>query len=443
MRMITNGRLLALLATAALLGCDDTLSVDPVNEVEESEAIIDAGSARAALAGIYDGLQDDAYYGGDYLFFTELPSDNAEHVGTFTTYADIDQHVTAADNGTIESIWDALYTTIGRSNTVIAKVPGVASLDDAEKDDILGQAYFVRALNLHNLVKLWGPVPIRTSPPASLDELADTERAPVDQVYTQILADLSQAATLLTDNGETRKASLGAVEALRSRVLLYKQDWPATIAAANATEAFGYSLASNFGDLFDDEGADTPEDIFRVSFTATEYNLAGYYYLSKSFGGRWELAPTEDIDAAFEANDARKAWTLDVDSRDRPFVAKFPTTVGAEDLHVIRFAEVLLNKAEAQARLGNLQDAIDTYNQLRLRAGLTPHILGSQSQSDVVDAVLLERRRELAFEGDRWPDLVRTQRATGTEGIPNFRTLWPIPQNEIDVAPKLVQNQGY
>jgi hypothetical protein len=322
-----------LLALAAATGCSDALTVQPVNEVESDVAIVDAGSARAALAGIYDGLQDGSYYGGDYEFFTELPSDNAQHVGTFTAFADMDAHVTAADNGTIEDIWDAIYETIGRANTVIAKVPGVTALDDEEKDDIVGQAHAIRALAYHDLVKLWGPVPVRTAPPAGLDELADTERATVDQVYTQILADLTQAASLLSDNGQTRKASLGFVDALRSRVLLYKKDYPGTVAAANATAAHGYDLAPAFSDLFDPEGNDTPEDILRTSFTATEYNLSGYYYLSKSFGGRWELAPTASIIAAYEAGDARKAWTLDQDSRRRNFVSKFPTTVGAEDLH--------------------------------------------------------------------------------------------------------------
>jgi hypothetical protein len=326
---------------------------------------------------------------------------------------------------------------------VIAKVPGVVSLSEDERADIVGQAYLIRALSYHNLVKLWGPVPIRTAPPLNLDELTDTERATVDQVYTQILADLTQAGSLLSDNGATRKASLGAVSALRSRVLLYKQDWAGAVAAANATAAFGYELAESFSDLFDAEGNDTPEDILRTSFTATEYNLLGYYYISKSFGGRWELAPTSNVVAAYEASDERRLWTLAVDSRNRRYVSKFPTSVGAEDLHVIRYAEVLLNKAEALARQGQLQAAVDTYNLLRERAGLPLHTLGASTQTAVIDAVLLERRRELAFEGDRWPDLVRTARAIPVLGIPAFRTLWPIPQNEIDVAPKLVQNQGY
>ena len=153
MRTITTRRLLAVVALAAATGCSDALTVLPTNEVESDVAIVDAGSARAALAGIYDGLQDGSYYGGDYEFFAELPSDNTEHVGTFTAFADMDAHVTAADNGTIEDIWDAIYETIGRANTVIEKVPNVTVLDQEERDDIVGQAYAIRALAYHDLVK--------------------------------------------------------------------------------------------------------------------------------------------------------------------------------------------------------------------------------------------------------------------------------------------------
>ncbi|MCC6318905.1 MAG: RagB/SusD family nutrient uptake outer membrane protein [Gemmatimonadaceae bacterium] len=437
--------LAAAVAVLALAACDKTLTVEPVNEVEEKEAIIDAGSARAALAGLYDALQSGSYYGGDFNFFLELPTDNADHVGTFTTYADVDKHVTTADNSTIEGMWDAVYQAVGRANTIIAMVPGVSALDEAEKNDILGQAYAIRALAYHDLVKVWGPVPIRTAPAASLAELADTQRAPVDQVYTQILADLTKASTLMDDEARTRKASKGFVNALRSRVQLYRANWAAAEAAAEAVVDEGYELAEHFEDLFDPEGNDTNEDILRASFTATEYNLLGFYYQSKSYGGRWELAPTTNMMQQYEAGDERGAWTLALDGRRRRYVAKYPTTVGAEDLHVIRFGEVLLSLAEAQARQGKLSQAVDTYNQLRERAGVAPHQLGVDvtSQAEVIAAILQERRRELAFEGDRWPDLVRTGRAITLLNIPSFRTLFPVPTNEIDVAPRMTQNPGY
>jgi hypothetical protein len=445
MSIITTRRLLAALTFAALAGCDSTLTVEPSTEVEESQAIIDAGSARSALAGAYDALQSGSYYGGDFLFFTELPSDNAEHTGTFTSFADVDLFVTTADNTTIEGIWDAIYDGIGRANTLIQKVPNVKDLADGEKNDIMGQAYLLRALHYHNLVKLWGPVPIRLQPPPNLEELASTTRATVDQVYTQILSDLDKAAQLMSNEARTRKGSRGAVDALRSRVLLYKKDYVGAEAAANAAIARNYKLVTSFPDLFDPTGNNTTEDIWRTSFTATEFNNVGYYYLSSQFGGRRELAPTANLASAFEATDQRGLWSIKRDSRNRRYGGKIPTSEGAEDLHVIRFAEVLLNKAEAQARQGKLAEAVATYNPLRVRAGVAPHVLGVNvtTQQQVIDAILLERRRELAFEGDRWPDLVRTERAVSVLSIAAFRTLFPIPQNEIDVAPAIVQNAGY
>ncbi len=441
----TTRRLLAAVTFAAVAGCESTLSVEPSTEVEVSEAIVDAQSARAALAGAYDALQSGSYYGGDYLFFTELPTDNAEHTGTFTSFADVDLHVTTADNTTIEGMWDAIYDGIGRANTLIALIPGVEQLEQEEKDDIIGQAHLLRALHYHNLVRIWGEVPVRLQPPPNLDELASTTRATVDQVYQQILADLTQAEQLMSDEGRTRTGSIGAVAALRSRVLLYREDWSGTEAAADATLEQGYELAGSFAALFEATGNSTPEDIWRTSFTATEFNNIGFYYISKSFGGRRELAPTAGLAAAFEPDDERGTWSIKRDPSNRRYGAKFPTTEGAEDLHIIRLGEVLLNKAEAQARQNKLSDAVTTYNLLRARAGVAPHQLGTDvtSQQDVIDAILLERRRELAFEGDRWPDLVRTNRAESVLDIEAFRTLFPIPQNEIDVAPSIRQNSGY
>jgi hypothetical protein len=437
--------LVAALTFVAVAGCESTLSLEPSTEVEVKDAIVDAQSARAALAGAYDALQSGSYYGGDFLFFTELPTDNASHEGTFTSFADVDLHVTTADNTTIEGIWDAIYDGVGRANTLIALIPGVADLEQEEKDDIVGQAHLLRALHYHNLVKIWGPVPLRLQPPPSIDELASTTRAPEDQVYQQILSDLDQAEQLMSDASRTQTGSLGAVAALRSRVLLYKGDYAAAEAAANATLEFGYELAESFPALFEATGNSTPEDIWRASFTATEFNNVGFYYLSKSFGGRRELAPTSDLEAAFEEGDERGAWSIQYDPDEDRYGGKFPTSEGAEDLHVIRLGEVLLNKAEAQARQNKLAEAVATYNLLRERAGVAPHQLGTdvRTQQEVIDAILLERRRELAFEGDRWPDLVRTGRAAEVLEIPAFRTLFPIPQNEVDVAPSITQNPGY
>jgi hypothetical protein len=205
-----------------------------------------------------------------------------------------------------------------------------------------------------------------------------------------------------------------------------------------------YILAPQFEDLFTDEGTDTPEDIFRVSFTAVEYNEVGYYYL---FDGRWEVAPTANLYSAYTASDRRRDITLGKDGSDYEGV-KIPTTIGAEDLHVIRYGEVVLTKAEALARLNRLPEAVAEYNKIRVRAGLTPHVLGTNvtTQTDVLNAIWNERRLELALEGDRWPDLVRTGRAMSVLGLPAnraFQLLYPIPTRELIVSPGLTQNPGY
>jgi hypothetical protein len=228
---------------------------------------------------------------------------------------------------------------------------------------------------------------------------------------------------------------------------LYRQEWAGAIANADSVYAMGYTLAPSYASLFTAEGTDTPEDIFRISFTAVEYNEVGYYYL---WDGRNEVDPTEDLFDAYEAGDARRAWSVRED--DGYFEGtKFPTTVGSEDLHVIRLAEVILIKAEALAQLGQttqLEDAVDEYNKLRVRAGLEPHVFGVDvtNKSQVLAAIAQERRVELAFEGDRWPDLVRTGNAVSVLGIPPeraYQTLYPIPARELTVAPGLTQNPGY
>ncbi|HEY7482175.1 MAG TPA: RagB/SusD family nutrient uptake outer membrane protein [Gemmatimonadales bacterium] len=433
----------------SLVGCSSILDQEPTGQGPAEDAIINAQGARAALAGAYAGLQSDSYYGGDFVFFGDLPSDNADHTGTFTSYGQADDNQFRADNATAYDIWAAIYDPINRVNNILLKVPALTDLDETEKNEILGEAFFLRALHYHNLVKLYGDVPIRLVPVNNLDEAADAVRAPVAEVYTQILSDLDQAGTLITDPDPTdadttTRATVVAVSALRARVQLYRGDYAAALTNADAVIAAGRALAPAFSDLFDAEGQDTDEDIFKVLFNAQQFSLEGFYYTAADFDGRGELAPSQNLIDAFEPDDARLAWSIFVGD-DVISGSKWATTIGAEDMHVIRFAEVLLIRAEALARQNDLVGAVDTYNQLRARAGLAAHTLGAEvtTQADVLAAIELERRRELAFEGDRWPDLVRTGRAVEVLGIPEFQTLFPIPQAEIDVAPGLTQNPGY
>lgn len=440
-------RILRYLMPAALLvaaGCDSTLSTEPVDRVPAEQSIVDAPTARAALVGAYDALQALSYYGRTFLVLGDLSADNAEHVGTFQYLGQVDRNQLQADNTAVTNVWIAIYDAVSRVNLILAKVPAVTGLTDAQKNQILGEAHFLRALHYHNLVKFWGDVPMPLEPLDDPSAAAQLTRTPKAGVYTQILSDLTQAEQLMTTPKQARQASLGAVRALRSRVMLYQQNWQGALDAANAVQAQSYSLAPTFESLFTSEGVDTPEDIFRVSFTAVEYNEMGYYYL---FDGRWEVAPTADLYAAYPATDKRRPLTLGKDGSDYEGT-KFPTTIGAEDLHVIRFGEVLLNKAEALAQLNRLAEAVTEYNKIRVRAGLAPHVLNTDvtTQAEVLDAIWTQRRLELALEGDRFPDLVRTGRAMTVLALPSnraFQLLYPVPSRELIVAPGLTQNPGY
>ncbi|MEP6474407.1 MAG: RagB/SusD family nutrient uptake outer membrane protein [Gemmatimonadota bacterium] len=428
----------------ALAGCHDLLDTNPTNQLPSDKAITTAAGARAALAGAYDGLQSLSYYGGDYLIFNDLYADNAQHIGTSNSYADAGGRSILADNGVVSSNWASIYVTISRANNLIQKVPAVADLDETEKNEILGEAHFIRALCFHNLVKVWGDVPMPLIPPTTLDEASAITRTPVADVYTQILDDLSQAATLITNTDVINHANVGAVHALLARVYLYQANYAAAGAEADSVTALGYLLATNYGDMFQPGSATTTEDIFNLSFTAIDYTNLGYYYISVDNGGAGEVAPSGNIDSAFTASDVRYAWDINTET-DPPEGIKWPTTFGTEWFRVFRYSEIVLIKAEVLARANQLGAAVDEYNLIRERAGLPDHVLGTDvtSQQDVLDAIDHERRLEMAFEGDRFPDLVRTGRATTVLGIPAFRTLFPIPQSEIDVAPGITQNTGY
>lgn len=431
------------LALAALAGCDPTLTVQPTGEVEESQAIVDAVSARAALGGAYDALTSGSYYGGDFVLFNDVLTDNSYHSGTYDEYADADENTLRADNGVIEGVWDAAYVGIGRFNLLLDRLPGVEGLSDAARDDMLGQVHFLRALAYHDLVRSFGDVPLRLEPTTSLEDAASVTRAPAAQVYAQINADLDEAEARIDDVNEPGRAGLGAVHALRARVKLYQGEWAAAEAAAQAVLDMGYELAPSYGSLFAPADGPTSEDIFRLTFTPQEYQLVGYYYQPD---GRFEVAPTDEVAGFFEPGDVRGAWSVAYEEDDEYYWGdKWKTTEGGEDFHVLRLGEVLLVKAEAHARQNELPQAVAEYNELRVRAGLEPHVLGVDvtTQEQVLAAIERERRAELVFEGHRWPDLVRTGRAPAVLGIAETMTLWPIPKGERDVAPGLTQNPGY
>jgi len=481
MRFTQLGAVAGVVLAAA--ACNNFLDVKPIAELPRDQALSGPTSARAAVVGMYDGLQDEGggyFYSGDYLFFRDVSSDDVDWTGTFTSFADAEDNNLRPDNGDVRGMWNAMYTTVARANLVISQLPSVGGIDADEKNQLLGEAYFVRALVFHDLVITWGGrnpgdpgIPLPLTPAADASVGAKATRATVAQTYTQILSDLD-AAEAKMDPGLTdvTRGTLGAVRALRARVLLFEKDYAGAEAAATAVENMKdanndprYELADNYSDLFTADAKDTPEDIFRLTFTASDYGEEGYYYL-----GRTENEPSAALAKAYQPSlhidpdssnyltnwaptDLRAQNNIVVDkSGDYCGLelcgTKFPTTIGAEDIHVIRFAEVVLTRAEAMARQNKLPGAVAEVNRIRKRAGLDTLVFGVDltTQQQVIDEVMLQRRLELAMEGFRWADLVRTGAVDAyltAKGAETYQALYPIPSREISVAPGLVQNPGY
>lgn len=457
------------LVAAVLLGagaCSDFLDVEPVSSLPREKAITGPTSARAAVLGIYDALQDGDYYGGDFVLLTDVSSDDVTWTGTFTTYADAEDNNLRADNGAVEAMYNAMYTGIARANFAIASLPSVAGMSDAEKQELLGEAYFLRALFYHDAVRLWGGtqpgdlgVPLVLAPIANPSSAAPVPRSTVGQVYTQILSDLDQADARLSDDNLPNRASHSAARALRARVELYRRNWAQ--AEALATEVINsgtFALAPSHGAQFTEEGIPTSEDIFKVSFTAVDFSNIGYYYL-----GRYETAPDTRLmrlfSPGYDPNNAYATWApaedrgnndIFVDQDDFQYGYKFPTTAGAEDFPVLRLAEMYLIRAEARAHIGgaSLPLAIADVNVIRRRAGADTLVFGvdATTQQEVLDVVEREWRMEFAMEGHRWFVLRRfgTMAAyLASQGADPTQERYPIPQSEINVVPGLQQNPGY
>src|SRR3982751_1224968 len=136
---------MALLVAAA--ACDSTLQTDPTTSLPAEDQIVDAATARASLNGAYAALQNASYYGLDVQLMGDLPADNATWAGTFQLLNDIGTNQIQADNSEVTAFWTQIYRQLSRSNVLIDQVPKVASITPAVRDSILGQAYFMRALD--------------------------------------------------------------------------------------------------------------------------------------------------------------------------------------------------------------------------------------------------------------------------------------------------------
>ncbi len=422
----------------------DVLDVKPLTSIPAEDALKDKKGIDKAVRGAYTSFQGLSYYGRTFLIFSDLAADNLENPidGTAADYRQVDNNNILPENGAVGSIWGIAYEGINAANNVIAAVPDVPDMTDAEKNNAIGESSFIRALNHFNLVNLFGAVPLKTEPTSGTANLS-APRSSVESVYTQIINDLKFAESNITVTAKTR-ASRYAAKALLARVYLYHGDY--ALAAAKATEVIeGPFDLVDYAEIFGDDGSG--ETIFEIDFTDLSRNRIAEYNFPKTLNGRREVAPTTDLLDAYESGDVRYDASLAF-AGQLPYAIKYDDlSIGADNVIVLRLAEMYLIRAEALARSNSndLQAIRDDIDVIRNRADLpgTP----ANTLTDLLRAIEKERRVEFAFEGHRWFDLVRTQRAVDV--LPNVNNnnqmLFPIPLGELltNTDPQMTQNPGY
>jgi hypothetical protein len=399
--------------------------------------------------------------------------------------------VTATDNQGVLDIWRGPWPGILMSNMVLKVAPNLA-IDENVKKRSMGEAYFLRAHYYFILVRYFGDLPLIITPQSSDSDLYP-ERVSKDLIYKQIIADLEKAAELLPNKSTYTGSDIGrankgaAIGELAEVYLTLGNNWQKVVDLTTQVEGLGFALNTNYADNFNPATENSVESLFEV-----QYNSNGGYSFwnnenqaawtstfmgprgSNFVGGGWGWnQPTQEFINSYEANDNRKAITVlytgcpDFDGKTYQAtysttgynVRKFLVPLSAVSSYdnsplnfpVLRFSNILLMKAEALNELGQTSQAEAPLNRVRNRAGL-PNIASGLSKADFKNAVLKERRVELAFEGQRWFDLIRVNNgqygldflhSIGKTNATSKHLLYPIPQIERDRNPKLTQNPGY
>lgn len=385
-----------------------------------------------------------------------------------------------SSNSGIKGQWSYDYAGIARANLAISYLTDAAlttglGIDETARKGMLGQVYFLRAFYYFDLVNLYGDVPLLTAP---LKNFADAynvaKRETKANVYVQISKDLDEAKLLLPDGkyaftAEKWRVSKGAVMAMQAKVALYNQKWADVVSIVTAMEGLSfYSLNDNYFDNFNvaKKFAEN-EVIFAYDHQSLTTPRTGNGLCA--LAGWGFIAPSANFISAFEANDPRLGYTVDVSGQNvyKLFGALNSGNKGNDDAAsnkiYIRWADVLLWKAEALNETGSYTAAIALINKVRARARLTITAAGgnapagtlpdrdiaSTDKAMIKDWIVKERRVELGFESQRFNDLKRWGLAKSfLAGLgKNFQDknyIYPIPQGEIDKSGgSITQNPGY
>ena len=480
------------LIAIALLGfsfssCSDFLEQNPQTDLSENDFYKTADDILSTVNGVYSSLQEGDIYGNWYVF-GEIPSDNTRNQlsGSVTTQNEFDQFYIDTQNSMIANFWKAAYKVINRTNAVLGRIDGLEINTELANRYKL-ECKFIRALMYFNLVRVYGDVPLVLKE-ISISESYDILREPKENVYNQIIADLKEAQDLPVSysTAEDGRATQGAAKALLANVYmtLHKYAEAETI-LAEIINSGRYSLLENtpgslnidgYKNVFSPVNHNSKEGIFEIQFLKGGYgegsNYANNFAPENSgtnvvaVGGTGgNNIPEMDIYNAYEEGDLRRDFSMSLgyyDNRknnewvESRYVCKFmdvpyQNNDASNNYPVIRYADVILMYAEALNQNGKTAEACKYLNMTRRRGfgyqttETSPVDLQTTDKAQFALMVEQERRVELAFENHRWFDLIRTGRAVEVMRSKGFslnetNLICPIPQKQIDVNPKLTQN---
>lgn len=382
----------------------------------------------------------------------------------------------------VEQVFETNYQGISKANIALNYLPKLDKADAAVVARLTGEAKFLRALMYFNLVRCYGGVPIvdHVPVPSSAEDTDMTLiRKSKEEVYAFIETDLVAAIAVLPEksgyaNTDLGRATKGAAHALLAKVYLYQKNWPGV--KEQCAAVIGYNLVANYATIWREVGEDSVESIFEIrGFGGNPSQGIEGYMVSQGARGTsgwgWGFnTPTLGLTNSYEAGDVRKDATIIFagetmwDGRlvspfvanprynEKAYVSNTAETFNGDwettkNIRVLRYAEVLLMQAEAANESGT-GDVTGPLNRVRNRAGLANTT--ASGQVALRAAIRAERRHELAFEHDRWFDIVRTGQAKavmaadGKTFVEGKHELFPIPQKFITQSNgKATQNPGY
>jgi hypothetical protein len=452
MKILKYSYIWTLALTFALSSCEKFLEIDPRISTSDQVIINDENSAHTAVRGIYNQLQSDGYYGYTFQTIGFFSGDNIEYTGSQIVNQSLTNHSVRADLPALATAWSAIYNTINRANNVIAKVPALSvtpTFTAAVRNQLVGEAYFLRALSYFDLGRTWGGVQLVLVPTSSSSNLENLKRSSLEDTYRQVLADLIKAEELLPNTTNRIRATRKTVWALRARYHLYREEWKEAITYASKLidDKSNYNLLTPYSSFFADNASGTNESILELYYTTNVVNTQAYQWQPSTKGGVGWIRPSTGIvnllnNKSIAGTRQSLISKVVLNGVDNWFGNLYYRTNGTDPAFLIRIAELYLIRAEAYAQDNDIAKSLADLNVIRKRADIQE--INIADKATLLLAIEQENRIEFAFENHRWYDLVRTRRAKTVLGIDeDFRLLLPIPYAQILIDKNLEQNPQY